>query len=42
MKHKRRVHRTKPFNLEVYAFWTGFLSTLISLIHVVIIALRGT
>lgn len=27
-------------NLEVYAFWTGFMSTLISLLQVIIIALK--
>jgi len=27
-------------NLEVYAFWTGFISTVISLIQVVVIALK--
>jgi len=26
--------------LQLYAFWTGFLSTLISLSHVIIIALK--
>lgn len=25
-------------NLEIYAFWTGFMSTIISLIQVIIIA----
>ncbi len=38
-----RAHkRTKKFtqHLEVYAFWTGFASTIISLIQVMIIALR--
>lgn len=27
-------------NLEVYAFWTGFLSTIISLLQVIVIALK--
>ncbi|HEX8947203.1 MAG TPA: hypothetical protein VF829_03260 [Candidatus Paceibacterota bacterium] len=27
-------------NLEVYAFWTGFASTIISLIHVLILAVK--
>ncbi len=27
-------------NLEIYAFWTGFMSTIISLLQVVIIALK--
>lgn len=36
MKQKRR--HTK--DLQVYVFWTGFMSTVISLIHVIIIALK--
>ncbi len=34
--------RKKGFGdkLEIYAFWTGFLSTLISLVQVVIIATK--
>ncbi len=36
MKRKRRFGA----GLEVYAFWTGFLSTLISLCQVIIIALK--
>lgn len=28
-------------NLEVYAFWTGLMSTLISLLQVVIIAIKN-
>lgn len=28
-------------NLEVYAFWTGFMSTLISLVQVILIATRN-
>lgn len=27
--------------LEVYAFWTGFASTIISLLHVIIVATKG-
>lgn len=27
-------------NLEMYAFWTGFISTIISLIQVIVIALK--
>jgi hypothetical protein len=27
-------------NLEIYAFWTGFLSTVISLLQVIVIALK--
>ena len=36
------MSRKKPFmkNLEVYAFWTGFASTLVSVIQVLIIALK--
>lgn len=30
-----------PGNLQVYAFWTGFASTIISLIQVVIIAIKN-
>lgn len=26
--------------LQVYAFWTGFTSTIISLMHVIIVALK--
>lgn len=35
---KTRNHRAR--NLQVYAFWTGFLSTVISLVHVIVIALK--
>lgn len=28
-------------HLEIYAFWTGFASTLVSLVQVVIIALKN-
>lgn len=27
-------------NLEVYAFWTGFTSTIISLLQVIVIAMK--
>ncbi|OIO51506.1 hypothetical protein CO131_00895 [Candidatus Kaiserbacteria bacterium CG_4_9_14_3_um_filter_50_16] len=27
-------------NLEIYAFWTGFLSTIISLLQVIVITLK--
>jgi hypothetical protein len=37
---KHATHRAKP-ELEVYAFWTGFASTLISLLHVLIVATKG-
>lgn len=42
-KHKVPHHRSGSFltKLEVYAFWTGFASTLISLVQVIVIALRG-
>lgn len=30
-----------PGNLQVYAFWTGFASTVISLIQVIIIAIKN-
>jgi hypothetical protein len=36
MKRKRRFGA----GIEVYAFWTGFASTLVSVIQVVIIALK--
>jgi len=38
----KRMEAFKHFgrNLEVYAFWTGFISTLISLIQVVVIAMK--
>lgn len=35
-QHKKRWGS----NLEVYAFWTGFLSTVISLLQVIVIALK--
>lgn len=36
------AHKKRRFidNLEIYAFWTGFMSTIISLLQVVIIALK--
>lgn len=33
--HKRKASK---LGLEVYAFWTGFASTIISLVHVLILA----
>ena len=36
MKRKRRFGA----GLEIYAFWTGFASTLVSVIQVIIIALK--
>ena len=38
-KTKKRASAQKP-GLEVYAFWTGFASTIISLLHVVLIATK--
>lgn len=37
-----KMRREKRFveRLEIYAFWTGFMSTLISLLQVIIIALK--
>ena len=34
----RKKHWVK--NLEMYAFWTGFTSTIISLLQVIVIALK--
>lgn len=36
------MNRRQPFrkNLEVYAFWTGFASTIVSVIQMLIIALK--
>ncbi len=36
------MKRNKHFveRLEIYAFWTGFMSTIISLLQVIIIALK--
>jgi hypothetical protein len=36
---KRRFHLNKK--LEVYAFWTGFASTIISLLQVLVLASRS-
>lgn len=36
MKRKRRFGA----GLEIYAFWTGFASTLISVVQVIILALK--
>ena len=41
MKHRRSSGRRFVENLEIYAFWTGFMSTIISLVQVVIIAMKG-
>ena len=38
--HKKKRSKDEP-GLEVYAFWTGFASTLISLLHVLIVAIKG-
>jgi len=42
-RRKARKHATKKNDagLEVYAFWTGFASTIISLLHVLIVATKG-
>jgi len=41
-RHRAKKHRrTRKPGLEVYAFWTGFASTLISLLQVVILASKG-
>lgn len=44
-RHKAKKHtssKAKNDNgLEVYAFWTGFASTIISLLHVLIVATKG-
>jgi hypothetical protein len=37
MTRRAKKHSEKP-GLEVYAFWTGFASTIISLLHVMIVA----
>lgn len=36
------MRRKKRFTerLEIYAFWTGFMSTIISLLEVIVIALK--
>ena len=33
-------HKNWGKNLEVYAFWTGFLSTIISFLQVIVIAMK--
>lgn len=38
---KRNKRRVLIRDLEIYAFWTGFMSTIISLIQVIIIALKN-
>ncbi len=37
MARRAKKHSKGP-GLEVYAFWTGFASTIISLLHVLIVA----
>jgi hypothetical protein len=39
-RSKKHAKSTGP-GLEVYAFWTGFASTIISLLQVIIIASKG-
>ncbi len=36
---RQKTNRTE--RLQLYAFWTGFSSTLISLAHVLIVALKN-
>lgn len=40
-RHKKRDVGGFLSHLEMYAFWTGFASTIISLAQVLIIALRS-
>ncbi|MBU6323706.1 MAG: hypothetical protein KGI41_01720 [Patescibacteria group bacterium] len=40
-RHNRRFGKGFFTHLEIYAFWTGFASTVISLAQVIIIALRS-
>ena len=44
-RHRAKKHATHKAKadqgLEVYAFWTGFASTIISLLHVLIVATKG-
>lgn len=41
MKRRQKKGRRKSkVGLEVYAFWTGFASTIISLVQVLILASR--
>ncbi len=40
MSRKRNWKDHWKENLEVYAFWTGFTSTIISLLQVIVIALK--
>lgn len=43
MKRKHQSSSRKFVeNLEIYAFWTGFMSTIISLVQVILIAMKGT
>lgn len=41
-RHRAKKHASKKIEggLEVYAFWTGFASTIISLLHVLIVATK--
>jgi hypothetical protein len=38
MARTKKHSRAKKLGLETYAFWTGFASTIISLLQVIIIA----
>ncbi len=40
MSQKRNWKSHLKDNLEVYAFWTGFTSTIISLLQVIVIAMK--
>lgn len=40
-KRARKHAKSEGPGLEVYAFWTGFASTIISLLHVIIVATKG-
>ena len=37
---KKGSRRRTTANLEMYAFWTGFMSTIISLIQVIVVATK--
>ncbi|HRH55551.1 MAG TPA: hypothetical protein PK609_01670 [Candidatus Paceibacterota bacterium] len=39
-RHAKKHAKKKGLGLEVYAFWTGFASTIISLLHVIIVATK--
>ncbi len=37
--HPKRHQQSSASKLQIYAFWTGLMSTVISLVHVIIIAM---